>query len=201
MYGLFNAGGMSYLGSLSVFALILAIVVTVLTFIFIVPQKRLKKLNKFGKFLHSTVNFKYLIIEKILQALYIFSTVYVVFCGFFMLFITVDGYREDHWLGLEGLALMILGPIVLRLAYEFSIMLILLVKNVIEINSKLKSNDYESQPSVFADKEFNINGYIKNDPQVPVQPVQPVQPQNTQMHFCESCGSKLNDDGTCPNCK
>ena len=56
--------------------LVLAVVLTVLAFIFIVPEKRRAKLNAFGKFLHDTCNFNYLLIEKLLQALYIFLTVF-----------------------------------------------------------------------------------------------------------------------------
>ena len=65
----FFTGNVAVSGALSVVATILAIVVTVLAFIFIVPEKRREKLNAFGKFLHDTCNFKYLVVEKILQAL------------------------------------------------------------------------------------------------------------------------------------
>ena len=37
---------------------IFAIVATILAFVFIVPEKCRKGLNKFGQFLHDTVNFK-----------------------------------------------------------------------------------------------------------------------------------------------
>ena len=67
-------------------AVLLAITATVLAFVFIVPEKRRARLNGFGKFLHDTCNFKYLIVEKILQALYIFLTCFVLLSGFFMLF-------------------------------------------------------------------------------------------------------------------
>ena len=58
------------LGIFTIVGGILAIVATVLAYVFIVPEKRREKLNAFGKFLHDTCNFKYLIVEKILQALY-----------------------------------------------------------------------------------------------------------------------------------
>lgn len=51
---------------LMVFAVLAAIVATVLAFIFLVPEKRRAKLNGFGKFIHDTLNFKYLIISKVL---------------------------------------------------------------------------------------------------------------------------------------
>ena len=49
---------------------VLALVATVLAFIYIVPEERREKMDSFGKFLHDTCNFKYLMVEKILQALH-----------------------------------------------------------------------------------------------------------------------------------
>lgn len=57
---------------------VLALVATVLAFIYVVPEKKREKLGAFGKFLHDTCNFKYLMVEKILQALYIFTTAAVI---------------------------------------------------------------------------------------------------------------------------
>ncbi len=53
---------------LMVFAVLAAIAAMVLAFIFLVPEKCRAKLNGFGKFIHDTLNFKYLIISKVLQA-------------------------------------------------------------------------------------------------------------------------------------
>ena len=69
------------LGIFTIVGGILAIVATVLAYVFIVPEKRREKLNAFGKFLHDTCNFKYLIVEKILQALYIFFTADMIILG------------------------------------------------------------------------------------------------------------------------
>ena len=94
----------------------MAIVATVLAYVFIVPEKRREKLNAFGKFLHDTCNFKYLIVEKILQALYIFFTADMIILGFFMLFAAPEDYFGNrHWLGVYGILTMILGPIMIRL--------------------------------------------------------------------------------------
>ena len=46
--------------------------------------------------------------------------------------------NHRKWLGGYGLLLMILGPIVVRLIFEFLMMALLLVKNVISINNKLR---------------------------------------------------------------
>ena len=74
------------LGAFSIIGGVLAVVATILAYVFIVPESRREKLNAFGKFLHDTCNFKYLIVEKILQALYIFFTADLIILGFFMLF-------------------------------------------------------------------------------------------------------------------
>lgn len=144
------------LGVMSVIAVILAIVATVLAFIFIVPEKKRDSMGAFGKFLNDTVNFKYLIIEKILQALYIFATANTILVGFFALFLTVPtgydyytGTYRQTWVGWAGLLIMVLGPILVRLVYELLMMTILLVKNVISINSKLKSQTDAKHEDIF----------------------------------------------------
>ena len=168
---------------------LLAITATVLAFIFIVPEKKRASLNKFGKFLHDALNFKFLIVEKILQALYILATSYAIIQGFFLLF-TVQSYggyyySYSRWYGLEGLALMILGPIVIRLAYEGIMMFILLIKNVIQINNKIKGDADSDKKDVFAAPNFT--------PAAPTQEAAPT--------FCTCCGSKVEGNTAfCTNC-
>ena len=118
---------------------VLALVATVLAFIYVVPEKKREKLGAFGKFLHDTCNFKYLMVEKILQALYIFNTAAVIIFGVLMLFRTEYNYwtGDRIWMGGYGLLIIILGPIAIRLSYELMMMAILLLKNVISINHKL----------------------------------------------------------------
>ena len=105
---------------------IFAIAAAVLAFIFIIPDKKRAKLNKFGQFLHDLCNFKFLIIEKILQFCYVLATAYTLICGFFMLF-WVESYSgyyysRSEWYGYYGLLMMILGPIGVRIAYEDELM-------------------------------------------------------------------------------
>lgn len=126
-------------GVFSLIAIIVAIAATVLAFIFIIPENRREKLGSFGRFLHDTCNFKYLVVEKLLQALYVFSTVLVILNGFFTM---VGGYLGVYGF-FVGLLMMVLGPVAVRLVYELMMMLILLVKNVISINGKLKSSKEE----------------------------------------------------------
>lgn len=114
---------------------LVSLVLMILLFIFVVPEKKRASLGGFGKFLHDTVNFKYLIIEKILQAFYIFVTIYVFGIGFCRIILQ---YQFRVAAIIEGVLIMLLGPIVIRVAYELIMMAILLVKNVIQINNKLR---------------------------------------------------------------
>ena len=128
--------------------LVLAVVLTVLSFIFIVPENRRARLNAFGNFLHDTCNFNYLLIEKLLQALYIFLTVFSILTGVYTLFQSFG----------MGLLMMIGLPLLIRLIYEFLMMTVLLLKHVIMIDNKLKNQntgDKKQQPeaSVFASRE------------------------------------------------
>lgn len=174
------------LGVFSIIGGILAVVATVLAYVFIVPESRREKLNAFGKFLHDTFNFKYLIVEKILQALYIFFTADLIILGFFMLFAAPeDFFGQRHWLGGYGILIMILGPILIRLMYELLMMAILLLKNVISINNKLRNqNGKEEKDSVFAAPDMSgLRQQIQAKAaqhQNRQNPQNPQNPQNTQ---------------------
>lgn len=189
----------------SILAILGAVAATVLAFIFIVPDKKANKGKKFVSLLNSIVNFKFLIIEKILQAFYIFSTAFIILLGFFMLFVITPGgyYSRSEWLGGYGILIMILGPIAIRILYEIFMMFILLVKNVISINNKLKKQDGEDVD------QFSIPSFKSDDkPAEKAEPVisdvpfatpAPVEPAAPIARFCPNCGSYLDENGRCPN--
>lgn len=164
-----------------IIAVVLAIAATVLAFIFIVPEKRREKLNAFGKFLHDLCSFKFLVVEKILQALYIFSTAFIVLYGVLQLFNVQRDYwtGASRWMGGTGLLCIIVGPIAVRLSYEMMMMAVLLVKNVISINRKLADETGSAGGDVFAapDVEELKKAIQRKEPQPQPQPQPPVQPQ------------------------
>ena len=147
----------------TILGIIVALAATVLSVIYIVPESKRSGLkHPVLVFLHDLFNFKSLWIEKIMKFLYILATCSSVAIGFFMLFwfeeILTYGYdynlgfytyiTEYKWFGYYGLILMIIAPIVIRIVYEFMMMLILLVKNTIEINNKMpKVADKDSAPA------------------------------------------------------
>ena len=125
-----------------------SIAAVVLMYIFIFPAKKLSRLPAAIQRIVSILNFGELFLEKFLRFIYILATVASVIVGAFMLF-GISHYSGVYtnytkWYGVWGIALMLLGPIVLRIIFEFLMMFILLVKNTIEINKKLKDqNDKE----------------------------------------------------------
>jgi len=125
----------------------------VLLVIFVLPESKKNKFGKIGLILHNIFNFKFLIIEKILQVLYILSTCICVFVGLFSL-LGFEGYLGHYmtWSGGTGLLLLLVGPITVRLFYELMMMGLLLVKNVIQINNKIKGED--SSPFATSAQQF-----------------------------------------------
>lgn len=159
--GGYYTGGGNSAGTVMAILLLLAVVLTVLAFIFIVPENRREKLSAFGKFLHDTCNFNYLLIEKILQALYIFLTVFAILMGLYTLV-------HNFWV---GLALTIIMPIAIRLIYEFLMMAVLLLKHVIMIDNKLKNQNTVDKKPKTADPEF-----ISREPKKPAPTPAPAKP-------------------------
>ncbi len=182
--------------TISILTLVFALVATILAFIFIVPVKRRNKLNALGKTVHDVLNFKFLFIEKVLQALYIFATAAVFFYGFFLLFYVQRGYSyygfypsSSQWFGGYGLLIMLLGPIVVRIIFEASMMFILLIKNVIQINNKLKSENNNAE-DVFAApiaSTFNQQAYAAPANNVCPHCGYAIEPGST---FCPYCGQR-----------
>lgn len=174
-----------------VLGLIFALVCTVLVFIFITPDKKRETLNPFFKFLHDLFNFKWLIIEKILKALYIFSTLFTVGSGFFLLFAGVRDYFDDfHSAFGMGLVFLILGPIFVRLVYEGLIMGVLLVKNAIQANSRLGILVSQNAPDA-PDTPDDDSGSPFTPPA-----------REPEYVYCGKCGTRYDKSrGGCPNCE
>lgn len=127
-----------------IIALIAAIVGTIFAYMFIMPKENEDSDNKYIKFLHGLFHFKKLYIEDITKGLYIFSSLSSILCGVAyvicgLLSIFFQNYMAMPRIGI-GLGLIIICPILLRVAYEFIMMIVLLVRNVIEINSKMKKD-------------------------------------------------------------
>lgn len=166
-------------GFMAFIALVATIVLTILAYKFIIPKKKRAGLNKLGQFLHDVFNFKFLIIEKILQFFYVLCTIACVCLGVSMLLgisIRYSSYFDKlytDWYGIYGILFAVLGPIAVRLVYEGLMMGLLLVKNVMQINKKLKSQTEEEEYQMpkfkeLVDKE-NFAFLKKNKEEAPEQ--------------------------------
>lgn len=136
-------------GFMAFVAAVATIILTILAYKHIVPEKKRAGLNKLGQFLHDVFNFKFLIIEKIVQFFYILCTIACVCFGLSMLLGFTSYYSAwsdrtyTEWYGIYGILIALIGPFAIRLTYEVAIMGLLLVKSVIQINKKLKSQTEE----------------------------------------------------------
>ncbi len=164
-------------GFMTFIAAVATIALTILAYKFIVPEKKRAGLNKLGQFLSDVFNFKFLVIEKVLQFFYILCTIFCICFGISMLLgisIYYSSYLDKlytDWYGIYGLLIAVLGPIVIRLVYEGMMLALLLVKNVIQINKKLKAQTEEDEYQMpkfkeLVDKE-NFSFLKKKDAQPP----------------------------------
>lgn len=196
-----------FTSAISILAGILAIAATVLAFVFILSKKGRASQNPFVKFLVNVCDFRSLIIEKILKALYIFFTSFTILYGFLGIF-NFGSYNYGATL-LQSLLTLILGPIAIRIFYELIMLAVLAVKNIIQINNKL-SKLTGDDASANVDFDADLSALKKYAPAVPVRPAAPTQPTApaqpaapAQPHtvYCEKCGTPYDENaGGCPNC-
>ena len=172
---------------------IIALIATIVICIAVLPTRRREKMGGFGKFLHGVFNFHSLLIEKILKFCYIFATFYVIVYGL----INIFNFNDSTYVGWVGIIIMILGPIVIRIFYEFLMMFILLVRNVIEIRNKLYSADSKK-------KLERAMGCTPEDIQSEAPSPKIEKPADDKkpadLGFCIYCGAQYNkSEGGCTN--
>ena len=167
---------------------ILALLTTILVFAFVMPRVKDGKLgNGFLQFLHDLFHFKHLYLEDILKFVYVLATFTAIFGGLIALLLSLTGNQEtgEAVSPLLCLGVMVLGPIVLRIAYEIGIMAVMLVRNVVEINQRMKTieqNKAREPKSTEKREAFRQPTYV---PAV----------------FCQICGTKYEARlPRCPNC-
>lgn len=212
----------------AVLALIAAIVVMVL----ITPNSKEGQLHGFAKFLRDYFLMRYLVIESILRFIFILSTCACIFCGFFLLFGKTPsfyGYGGSSTAG-AGLLIMVLGPIFTRISYEFMMITIMLLKNTMEINAKMKgdvdSNTFNAfkapdtgkivssianaaqQATAKAAQETPVNNAANSAPVAPVNNMTspaPAAPAGNaaqeNVKICPKCGANVVEGSLfCVNC-
>ncbi|MBR3253719.1 hypothetical protein IKF86_00515 [Candidatus Saccharibacteria bacterium] len=114
----------------AVIALILAIVGGILTYFLFVKAKNSPK-GKFVSWLKKFLDFKSMWIEALLKISYYFLTIFVILSSFS--YLALGGNGVLLWLGN-----LILGPIVVRVAYEMFMMFVMIWRNTQDIADNTK---------------------------------------------------------------
>lgn len=131
--------------TLIIIGIVLAVAATIFICVRVLPKKYDGRLDsKFLQFLHDFFNFKTFYIEALTKFIFVLLTCLCIFVGFLLMFGKFEyygyfGMTFTQSTFLYGLGIMLLGPLVLRVTYEFVMMVILLVQNVIDINRKMKA--------------------------------------------------------------
>lgn len=86
------------------------------------------KFNNFLGYLYDFLTFKKMWIETLLKITYLILAIYITLSSFTLIGINF----------LSFLMTLILGNVLLRIAYEFSLVLLTICRNTTEINSKMK---------------------------------------------------------------
>ncbi len=113
-----------------IIALILAIVGGILVYFLFVKAKTEPK-GKFAKWLKDFLSFKIMWIEPILKVVYYVATIFTVLYSF--TFLALGGYGF-----LMFLMCLILGPIIIRIVYEATMMFIMIWRNTRDIAENTK---------------------------------------------------------------
>ena len=182
-------------------SLIVALLVVILLYSYILPEKRRAVLNGFFTVVHDFFSVKTLWIEAILKFMYVFGVIFLIIFGISLFF--VDGLENKGW---YGLFCIIIGPIIERLAYEFTMLFIWLVKNVMDIRNKLYDapSQFPEGPKTSAAEVF---GSITQKLQAATESKNPagdsvaVKTENENVVFCSKCGYKNpGDSAFCAHC-
>lgn len=145
--------------TLIIIGIVLAVAATIFICVRVLPKKYDGRLDsKFLQFLHDFFNFKTFYIEALTKFIFVLLTCLCIFVGFLLMFGKFEyygyfGMTLTQSTFLYGLGIMLLGPLVLRVTYEFVMMAILLVQNVIDINRKMKAPAANAASFAPADNE------------------------------------------------
>ena len=123
-----SAASTSNSSVVAIVALVCAIVGSILVFVLFLRKENETKYTGFVKWLYDYLQFNKLTIDIILRFTYLFLAIFITVMSF--------GLISSSFLGF--LLTLILGNLVLRVVYEFSMLVILIHRNVRELNEKTK---------------------------------------------------------------
>lgn len=173
----------------AVVAIILAIVATLLMLVFVLPERKRKQLTSAFRVIHDFYNLKSFWLEGIAKFIFVLCSTFCVFMGIALIF-------SKHVSFGTSLALIVLGPIASRIIYEGIMIIIILVRNTMDIRNYLMGVKVEKPEQVNAEEVMgNVMTKIKRA--VVVEEDEP----EVCVNICKYCGHLLEDDALfCENC-
>lgn len=164
--------------------LALAVALTALLMVLVLPKEKDGQLPSVFQLLHDLFTPKVLVIEKLLQVLYVFLTCLTVLYGIVIFF---NGFFTGIGNLVLGLLVLAVGPLVLRVLYELILLLVMHVKTVREIQRKLDDVLWDAPSAApWSGRE---------------EPEEPAPAVNQPMVRCPACGTWYRQgQGCCPLC-
>lgn len=116
-------------------SIILAVIGGILIYFLFLGKKNEGKFKWFVGWLYDFLSFKKMFMEALLKITYLIVALYITLSSFALIGSNFIGF----------LAMLIIGNVVARLVYEFSLLLLVICRNTTEINKKLSKKDKESK--------------------------------------------------------
>ena len=116
-------------------SIILAVVGGILIYFLFLSKKNEGKFKGFVGWLYDFLSFKKMFMEALLKITYLIVALYITLSSFALIGV-------NFW---AFLGTLIIGNVVARLIYEFSLLLLVICRNTTEINKKLSKKDKEDK--------------------------------------------------------
>ena len=124
-----NVSGLEGLGIWMIISIIIAIAGAIVIYILFLNKENENKFTGFTAWLYDFLSFKKMLLEVILKVCYLITAIYLTLFGLGLLSVNV----------LTALMTIVLGNVIARIAYEFSLILLTICRNTTEINKKMKN--------------------------------------------------------------
>lgn len=124
-----NTSGLESLGIWMIISVVIAIAGGIVVYILFLNKENENKFTGFTAWLYDFLLFKKMLLETILKVCYLITAIYLTLVGLGLLSVNI----------LSALMTIIVGNVVARIIYEFSLVLLTICRNTTEINKKLKN--------------------------------------------------------------
>ena len=162
--------------------LVVAVVLTALLLVLVLPKQKDGHLPAFFQLLYDLFTPKALMIEKLLQVLYVFLNCLTVLFGIAIFF---NGFFAGFGRIVLGLVILVVGPVLLRVIHELLLLAVMQVKATREINQKLD----------------RLTGAAGSRADQGTETQTPPAPPAGPMVHCTHCGTWYREGaGRCPVC-